>query len=92
MDAWFSYPNRTLCAVLEEMRAYLKALDATEHKRLVGYLRPCVEEIQTYANRMESAMEDQDDIRKMHKKRSDLNKEIKVLKALLKDLKPKEQE
>ena len=78
------YTNRYVCTVLDEMR---KTIDAVEYgmskdtyKRYVNHHRLLIEEAQTMVNRMEEALEDAKDVRRMKKQRSDLHKEIKKLK------------
>ena len=45
-----------------------------------------IEEIQSMGNRMESALSDVKDVERMQEQRSDLHKEIKVLKQKKKEL------
>lgn len=54
-------PNRTLCAVLEEMRATYKT-------RNFASLLGLIEEAQSMGNRMESSLYDQKSIKAMEKK------------------------
>lgn len=72
MSNWYSYPNRTLCSVLEEMRQALK----NKHLR---HLPGLIEEAQTYANRMEAALEDWRDVRIYTERKGKLKKKIKDL-------------
>ena len=80
---WYSFPNRSVCDCLTEMRALLKTMNDV-HPR--STLITLVEEVQTYANRMESALEDASDIRQLYIKRSELKKELKELKAKVEEL------
>lgn len=77
--SWYTYPNRTLCDTLEEMRKLIKLEKATFEPNGQNTLLSLVEEAQTYANRMESAMEDWSDVREGHEKKHKLKKEIKEL-------------
>lgn len=81
---WYSFPNRTLCQCLEEMRSILKAIP--EEIRVKRTLHTLVEEVQVYANRMEAALEDQRDIRDGQEKKKKLKIEIKELQRELKFL------
>ena len=67
------YPNRTMCDVLEEMRSCCKTLNFCG---LIGL----IEEAQSFANRMEAALEDKRDIRGYTKRRSELRKELRELR------------
>jgi hypothetical protein len=93
-EAYELWPNRTVCSILEDMRAAIKvAKDAMEllYKEnprslvfgasLINYsvLSMQVEEMQWYANRMEATIGDQKDLIKMAKKRSELKAEIRTL-------------
>ena len=77
--SWYSYPNRTLCQVLDELRKYTTKVGNTWGTANTAYLVSCLEEIQTYANRMESALEDWSDIRHLQKECSKLRKQKKKL-------------
>ena len=67
-----SIPNRTVCDVLEEMR---KAHETNNYSYLLGL----IEEVQSMANRMESALYDKSDIKYARKRIKELNKEIEKL-------------
>ena len=67
-----SYPNRTLCDVLEEMR---KSLETSNF----SYLGGLIEEVQSIGNRMEASLHDSND----HKR---LLKDIKRLKKKREEL------
>lgn len=82
MSYRWSYPNRTLCSVIEELR---KLYETRNFSSMLGHL----EEIQALANRMEAALEDQRDIVKLREERSKLKKEVKELEAKKSKLKPK---
>lgn len=73
-------PNRTICSVLESMR---KSYETRNFSGLLGL----IEEAQDLANRMESALEDQRDIKDLRDKRSELKKEYRELKDQVKKLK-----
>lgn len=68
--------NRTLCAVLEEMR---KAYETCNF----SYLPGLIEEVQTYANRMEAKLEDVRDYENIKKKYKDLLKKKKELEDVV---------
>ena len=68
----YSYPNRYICSVLDDLR--------TAHKvRNYSYMEGLIEEIQYAANRMEAAIGDIHDLNKWREKRSNLKAEIKKL-------------
>lgn len=67
-----SYPNRTICDVLKEMRACCKTLNFSS---LIGL----IEEAQSMGNRMEAALEDKRDVKTFQEERSKLIKELKEL-------------
>lgn len=73
MDYYYnSIPSRTICAVLEEMRACYKT-------RNFAALAGLVEEVQSLANRMESGLEDQHDVERLRDQKGKLKAEIKKL-------------
>jgi len=78
-------PNRTLCDVLEEMRKAGKT-------RNYSYLDGLVEEAQTMANRMEAALWDQGDLKRMREERKELKAEIEKLEEAKKSLKKDKKE
>ena len=67
-----NYPNRTICSVLIEMRK----CDETKN---YSYLLSLIEEVQSMANRMEAALEDQHDVKYSRAVLKELNKEISKL-------------
>lgn len=75
----YYYPNRTLCSVLEGMR---KAYETRNFSGLNGL----IEEAQILADRMESALGDNKDIRKLSEKRSELRREVRDLEKKAKKL------
>lgn len=81
------YGNRTLCSILENMRA----LDKTKN---YSYLDGLIEEAQYRAERMENALEaygsEWDGLEKMELTRIKLKKEIKKLTKERDALKPEE--
>lgn len=89
--SWYAYPNRTLCATLEEMRKLIK-LSPDGYSYGINTLLSLVEEAQTYANRMESAMEDWDDVREGHKEKHKLKEQLKQLNKGIKHLEDKKAE
>ena len=73
-----SIPNRTICDVLKEMRT-------ANETRNFAYILPLIEEVQSMANRMESALYDKSDIKYSRE-------EMKKLQAKIKKLKLKKEE
>lgn len=71
-DRFYSFPNRTLCDVLEEMRK-------ADKTRNYAYMSSLIEEAQTLGNRMESALSDKRDMREWSELRNDMKHEIKAL-------------
>ena len=80
MDYWL---NRTICSVLEEMRACYKT-------RNFAGLMGMIEEAQSMGNRMESALLDQKDLQSARKKLKDVKEEYKKVKEELDRIKPAE--
>lgn len=85
-------PNRYVCDTLEEMRKSLGVLDidymdTVTFKRYRCHQKLLIEEAQTMVNRMEAALHDVGDVRRMQERRIELKKEIKILKAEKKKLK-----
>ena len=78
-------PNRTLCDVLEEMRKAGKT-------RNYSYLEGLIEETQMLANRMEAALWDQNDLKRMLNEKKELKEELKKLRVKKKSLKKDEKE
>ena len=76
--------NRTLCDVLEAMRACDKTKN---YASLLGL----VEEAQLMANRMEAGLYDKEDVKNWTKTRSKLKKEIKALVKKIEGLEHKEE-
>jgi len=74
-------PNRLVCSVLQEMRDQLDALDGRNWGHYKSFTKLMIEEAQTLVNRMESGLEDWSDLKDMIAKKSELKKEIKLLRA-----------
>ena len=70
---YYYYPNRTLCDVLEEMRKM-------HETRNYAALLAMIEEVQHLANKMEAALGDAKDIRKLSEQRSELKAEVMKLR------------
>lgn len=94
----FSYPNTTICATLDSMLAIFVPLleyglsdDTTlkGRKRTIDLFKSMIEETRYMASRMETALEDTKDIKKLKKLRSDLKKEYRELKQKVKTLEEK---
>ena len=75
-------PNRYICSVFEEMR---KGIETHNY----SYLPGLIEEAQSLANRMESGLEDLQDIRLYSERLSKLRKKYKAYNKLLKELESK---
>ena len=87
MSEWFSYPNRLLCAALEELRTQVNVCKPSLTDRQHSVILSLVEEIQTHANRMESGLSDWKDIRSYMNRKKELKDELTKLKTEVKDLK-----
>jgi hypothetical protein len=72
----FSYPNQTICSVLEAMRDCHKT-------RNYSYLEGLIENAQYLANKLESALADKRDIREWTELRDEMKKEMKELEKQL---------
>lgn len=68
-------PNRTICQVLDEMRACLRHLNVFTYRLVRPQLSSLVEETQTLA-----ALYDMQDIKILTEKRAKLKAEVKALK------------
>lgn len=77
--------NRTLCEILEEMRKACSTLN-------FSYMLGLVEEAQYMGDKMEAALADAEDVRKLHEKRKKLLNEVKQLEAKKELLESKEEE
>lgn len=66
------YPNRTLCGVLEEMRACYKT-------RNFASLLGLIEEAQAMGNRMEASLFDKHDYEKIRDKLKEAKNELKTI-------------
>ncbi len=80
-DHFYSFPNRVICSVLDEMRK-------CHETRNYAYLLGLIEEAQSLANRMESALGDKKDIREWSDMRAKLKEEIKELRNERRQLQP----
>lgn len=78
------YPNRTLCAVLDEMRK----LNET---RNYAPLLSLIEEAQVMGNRMEAGLSDIKDHKSLLEDISKLKKELKALRKEKKEIKTDEE-
>ena len=77
-----TWPNRTFCDTLDEMRQCFKTLNLTAIPGLI-------EECQTFGNRMEAALADQRDYKEMNEALHELKKEYKPLKEEVEKLEEK---
>lgn len=89
MQKYYIYPNRLMCDCLEEARKLLKA---GHHESIMRCMPGIIEEIQVYGNRMESALQDKDDIRRAYDELKRLKKEIRKLEAERDNLKKDDEE
>jgi cell division protein FtsB len=78
-------PSRYICDVLEEMRKCFKHYN-------FSIVLSLIEECQTLANRMESALSEQRGIRDAHEEIKELKAERKQLKAEIRELEKKKEE
>jgi len=69
-----NYPNRTLCAVFEDMRNAYKTYN-------FGSIASLIEEAQMLANRMEAKLENAHDYERQREELRKLNKEIEKLET-----------
>lgn len=72
--------SRTICSVLEEMRSCYK-------NRNYSNLLSLIDEAQCYANRMESSLGDQKDLKDLHKKIKEKVDELQKLEDKIDGLK-----
>lgn len=79
MSYYISYPNRTVCAILDEMREAHKTHN-------YSYLPGLIEELQTLGNRMEAALSDKHDLRRLSEERHKMKKEYRELREKVKKL------
>jgi len=75
------YPNRHICQALEEMRA---CYETRNFAALLGL----IEEVQSMANRMESGLEDNRDLKKLTEDRQRLSEQVDKLRAERDKLQP----
>lgn len=73
------FPRRTYCDVLQEMRSLLDNMTVFNYKRSTSIIKMLVEECQIYGNRMEAGLGYMKDLDELHKKRSRLMKEMKII-------------
>lgn len=78
--------NRTACTVLEDLRGILKALRDNNSCTQVLTMLVCVEELQYAFNRMEAAIGDLKQMKKMREERTKLKAEIRELRKKKKKL------
>lgn len=86
---YYNGPNRYICSVLEEMRDKLKVLDADNLQIYKSIAIMQIEEVQTLANVMESALSDAKDLRKLKVERRKLKLQVGKLQAKVDILKEK---
>lgn len=73
-------PHRYVCTVIDELRALNKKVNLWTYHRNRATFALLLEELQTYVNRMEAALDYQKDIVQLHDERKALFKEIKDLR------------
>ena len=76
-----SYPNRTFCDTLHEMRKLVNNINLWNYTKSQSILLSLIEECQVYGNRMEAGLEYKCDMEKLHEKRKKLEKKIKKLRV-----------
>jgi len=80
-----TWPNRTLCEVLDDMRNCTKTMN-------FGHLLGLIEEAQVLGNRMEAGLSDQSDYREMNEALHKLKKEYKPLRDKVNKLRKEKEE
>jgi len=75
-----SYPNRTMCEVLDEMRECYKS-------RNFAPVLGLIEEVQIMGNKMEASLNDKKDLEAMREQRSKMNEELEALQKKINKLK-----
>ena len=75
-----SWPNRTACDVLEEMRKCHKTTN-------FSYMPGLIEEMQSIANRMEAGLTDLSEINSSHERKKEAEEETEKVVKKLKKLK-----
>ena len=78
----FDFPNRYVCGVLDEMRS----CDKTKN---YAPMLSLIEEVQIMANRMEAALDDSKDYKRMIEDKKDLKAELKKLRKQISKAKRK---
>jgi len=73
------YLNRTMCAVLDEMRDLTKVLHDSNVNLYVHIIKMLIEEVQVMGNKMEAKLADIKDVENMQQRAKELSKEIKNL-------------
>ena len=84
MRYFSTFPNRTVCGALDDMR---KLNETRNYSGLLGL----IEEVQIMANRMETGLYDKNDIEAGHKEKNKLKKEIKKLENEIEKLEEKKE-
>lgn len=72
-----SFPHRTYCDTLTEMRAVLVAMSPFNVEQSRAVLKTLIEECQTYGNRMEAGLHYSKDLEFLHNERKHLKKALK---------------
>lgn len=83
---------RTWCDCLREARAILKNQSILTYRANAVILRSLIEELQVHGNRMEAAIEYDDDIKRLIKRRAKLKAEVKALENRIPKADKKEEE
>ena len=90
MSEFYTYPNRLVCSVLDEMRKLVNCLKEARNTngeidyhvdRFIPSMSMLIEESQTLVNRMEAALEDWSDIRRAKEEIKKLEQQISELKS-----------
>lgn len=83
----YTYPERTACQVLEEMRALIKNANAYSYDRIMMTLPSMIEELQIFYNRMEACLGVNSDLNRGHDKLRKIKKLHNSLREECKELK-----
>lgn len=75
-----SFPHRTYCDTLHEMREIVDNLNFLTASKSKYILKSLIEECQTYGNRMEAALAYGHNIDRLHEERKELEEKVKELR------------
>ena len=83
---WESWPHRTYCDCIEEMRKLTSQLSIWNIVKYRYIIKLLIEELQTYGNRMEAGLSYEKDLRELHDKKKSLLKDIEKQEKKLRKL------